>query len=411
MSNASCSSCSSGAIATLVTMVVAMLGAGSARAQDPAMPGHQHMVMEGATPAWTWTTDGSIFFGYNYQQRTFTDFSAWESQNWFMLAGQRTLGPGTFSFDGMLSLEPFTVNTIGSPQVFQTGETYHGGPIIDRQHPHDLIMGLGAKYRIPRGRVTFLLGVDAVGAPALGPTPFMHRASARDDPEAPLIHHYTDSTHITPGVLTAGVEARGVAVEGSRFRGEEPNDNRLNIDEPRFDSWSGRVGWAGGPWRTQFSGAHLHRPETLELTDITRLTASIEYDGALGSRPFAATLLWGENREVHGILDGYLLEWDLRATGHGTVYGRAESAAKDLLDLGGPDPPGFIEFHRISHVAALTLGYVHDVSQQRRGRIGIGGDATVYHVPDNMLEFYGAPHSFHLFVRYRPLAASHAHVH
>jgi hypothetical protein len=88
---------------------------------------------------------------------------------------------------------------------------------------------------------------------------------------------------------------------------------------------------------------------------------------------------------------------------------RAESAAKDLLDLGGPDPPGFIEFHRISHVAALTLGYVRDVSQQRWGRIG--GDATVYHVPDNMLEFYGAPHSFHVFVRYRPLAMSHAHMH
>ena len=202
-----------------------------------------------------------------------------------------------------------------------------------------------------------------------------------------------------------------MAVEGSWFRGEEPNDNRLNIDEPRFDSWSGRVSWAGGPWRTQFSGAHLHRPETLELTDLTRLTTSIEYDGAVGSHPFAATLLWGENREVHGILDGYLLEWDLRAARHGTFYGRAESAAKDLLDLGGPDPPGFIEFHRISHVAALTLGYVHDVSQQRWGRIGIGGDATVYHVPDNMLEFYGAPHSFHVFVRYRPLAMSHAHMH
>jgi hypothetical protein len=69
------------------------------------------------------------------------------------------------------------------------------------------------------------------------------------------------------------------------------------------------------------------------------------------------------------------------------------------------------QFHRISHVAAVTLGYVHDVSQQRWGRIGIGGDATVYHVPDNLLEFYAAPHSFHVFVRYRPLAMSHAHMH
>jgi hypothetical protein len=270
-------------------------------------------------------------------------------------------------------------------------------------------MGLGAKYRLPRGQVTYLFGADIVGAPALGPTPFMHRASGADNPEAPLIHHYTDSTHITPGVLTAGVESHGVTVEGSWFRGEEPNDNRLNIDKPMFDSWSGRVSWASGPWRAQFSGAQLHRPEALELFDVARLTASIEYDGQLASRPFAATLLWGENREVHGILDGYLFEWDYRVTGHDTVYGRAESAAKDLLDLGGPDPPGFIEFHRISHVQALTVGYVREISQQRWGRIGIGADTTVYHVPDNLIEFYGAPHSFHVFLRYRPLASMHMH--
>ena len=113
------------------------------------MPDHQHMdmKMDAAAPAWTWTTDGSIFFGYNYQQRKFTDFSAWESQNWFMLAGQHPLGPGTFAFDAMLSLEPFTLDKIGSPQVFQTGETYHGGPIIDRQHPHDL--DHGARRDVP----------------------------------------------------------------------------------------------------------------------------------------------------------------------------------------------------------------------------------------------------------------------
>ena len=393
-----------------MVLLVWILSAGAARAQDQAMPDHQHMAMP-PPPGWSWSTDASIFFGYNDQERKFTDFSAWESQNWFMFDGQHKAGAGTISFDAMLSLEPFTLPKIGSPQVFQTGETYHGGPIVDRQHPHDLIMGLGAKYRLPRGRVTYLFGADVVGAPALGPTPFMHRASGRDNPQAPLVHHFTDSTHITPGVLTAGVEARGVTIEGSWFRGEEPNDNRLNIDEPRFDSGSGRISWARGAWRAQFSGARLHRPEALELFDVTRLTASVEYDGQIGTRPFAATLLWGENREVHGILDGYLFEWDLRATSRATLYGRAESAAKDLLDLGGPDPPGFIEFHRISHVQALTLGYVHDLWQPRWGRIGVGADATAYHVPDNLLEFYGAPHSYHVFVRYRPLTSSHAHIH
>ena len=91
---------------------------------------------------------------------------------------------------------------------------------------------------------------------------------------------------------------------------------------------------------------------------------------------------------------------------------RAESVAKDLLDLGGPHPRGFIEFHWISHVAALTVGYVRDVARDRWGRVGIGGDATIYHVAENMLESYGSPHSFHVFVRYRPSGStSMAHVH
>ena len=63
---------------------------------------------------WTWTTDASAFFGYNYQQRKFADFSAWESQNWFMLDGTRELDSGRLSLVAMLSLEPLTVNWVGN---------------------------------------------------------------------------------------------------------------------------------------------------------------------------------------------------------------------------------------------------------------------------------------------------------
>ena len=397
-------------LSTVLGLFLVPFAADRARAQDAQMPGHQQM--EAPAPGWTWTSDASVIVGYNYQHRKFTDFPAWESQNWFMLAGRRPLGPGTLSVTGMMSLEPFTMKALGSPQVFQTGEAYKGAPLIDYQHPHDLLMGLGAAYRVERGRVAYLLGASLVGSPALGPTPFMHRESGRDNPQAPLIHHYTDSTHITPGVLTAGLEASGVTVEGSWFRGEEPNDNRLNIDRPRLDSWSARATWRRGPWRAQVSGARLHRPESFELFDMSRLTASIEFNGAVRSRPLAASLVWGQNREIHGVLDGYLVEWELRTTPRGTFYGRAEAVAKDLLDLGGPDPLGFVEFHRISHVAGFTLGYLRDVSERRWGRIGIGGDATVYHVDQNMLESYGSPHSFHVFLRYRPAAPpGPAHIH
>ena len=45
----------------------------------------------------------------------------------------------------MLSFEPFSLDDIGSPQAFQTGETFNNAPIIDYQHPHDLLMQLAAR--------------------------------------------------------------------------------------------------------------------------------------------------------------------------------------------------------------------------------------------------------------------------
>ena len=127
---------------------------------------------------WTWSADARVIVGFNYQQRKFTDIHAWESQNWFMGTGQRALGAGRLTLSGMLSAEPFTVRGYGSPQVFQTGETLHGYPNIDYQHPHELLMNLGAAYRRPLGRLTLIAGAYLVGSPALGPESFVHRASA-----------------------------------------------------------------------------------------------------------------------------------------------------------------------------------------------------------------------------------------
>ena len=90
--------------------------------------------------AWTWGGDANIFVGFNYQERLVADFGAWESQNWFMGAGERPLGAGKLRVQGMLSLEPFTVGKLvyaggrnipagGSQQLFQTGETYKGEPL------------------------------------------------------------------------------------------------------------------------------------------------------------------------------------------------------------------------------------------------------------------------------------------
>ena len=183
-------------------LFIISLWAPASQAQD-APAAHEHHDDNSAPPGWIWVKDANVFFGYNYQNRKFTDFSAWESQNWFMLSGERALGAGRLTVSGMASLEPFTLKKLGSAQVFQTGEAYHGAPLIDYQHPHDLLMELGAAWRMEQGALSAVVEADLVGPPTLGPTPFMHRASARDNPQVPLTHHHLDATHITTGVVRA----------------------------------------------------------------------------------------------------------------------------------------------------------------------------------------------------------------
>ena len=72
------------------------------------------------------------------------------------------------------------------PIFLQTGETYGGEPLHDRQHPHDLFMELAASYahRLGGADSLFLYAADP-GEPALGPAAFMHRPSGMDIPDAP----------------------------------------------------------------------------------------------------------------------------------------------------------------------------------------------------------------------------------
>jgi hypothetical protein len=422
----------------VLILAVWLTSAVAVRAQDDSQPAeHQHTAPAGNT--WTWSTDANIFAGYNYQQRKFADFSALESQNWFMVSGDRAVGHGTLTLSGMFSLEPWTIGRLvygsgifaagservyaftdtgervpigGSPQAFQTGESYLGSPLINYQHPHDLFMGLGATYRFTGGPAQYTLGADLVGSPALGPTAFMHRESARNNPSVPLTHHYMDSTHITTGVVRTGVEIGQVMFEASVFRGEEPDENRLNIDQPRLDSWSVRGSWRRGPWQAQVSGGRLHAPEWFEPVDVIRLTASASFIGTIASRPLALTAAWGQNRDV-GLfaLDGYLVEWDLRASPNNIVYGRAESMLKEIFGL-GVHPAGLLNHPRnFSHIDALTVGYVREIATLAWSRLGIGADMTVHRTSQDLVEYYGSPKSYHLFLRWRPSAIAPAHIH
>ena len=127
------------------------------------------------------------------------------SNSMLMFMGRRGLPDGDFGIRVMLSADPL-MGKNGYPELFQTGETADGvHPLIDRQHPHNLVMEAAATYSMNVGADSAaFLYAGIAGEPALGPPAFMHRFSGVDNPEAPLSHHWLDSTHITYGVVTTG---------------------------------------------------------------------------------------------------------------------------------------------------------------------------------------------------------------
>jgi hypothetical protein len=382
-------------------LFVTMMAA-PARAQDAA---HQHEQAEG----WSFGIEGSLFAVYNYQYREFTDFDEIESQNWLMATVTKGLGrAATFRLGTMLSFEPYTLKDIGSPQVFQTGETFQGGPLIDYQHPHDLFMQIGGGLSRRFGATTVTLDGYAVGPAPIGPPVYMHRPSAAENPQAPLGHHYLDSTHVSPGVVTVGVTHRGFTIEAGAFHGQEPDEDRLDLDTASLDSFAGRLTWSTGAWSMQVSGADMKTPERTSPYDATRITASVSYLRGDERRTLAWIAAFGQNREFYGNLEAYLFELSWRTAPH-AFYTRAESVAKDILDAGF-HPPGVAHTHRQSQVSALTLGYLRDLAKGTWGSLGAGGDVTGYLVPDNLSESYGSPLSFHVFLRYRGRAGT-VHVH
>ncbi|MDI1300967.1 MAG: hypothetical protein PSX71_03590 [bacterium] len=165
-----------------------------------------------------------------------------------MLMAQRPALGGMLGLRAMVSLDP-TMGKRGYPLLFQTGETADGeNPLVDRQHPHDAFMELSITHSHPvgnNGAVYVYAGLP--GEPALGPPAFMHRFSGLRNPEAPLTHHWLDSTHITFGVVTLGASQGPWKLEASSFNGREPDENRWNIETRQFDSWSVRLSYNPTP--------------------------------------------------------------------------------------------------------------------------------------------------------------------
>jgi hypothetical protein len=329
------------------------------------------------------------------------------SMNWAMLMASRRAGDGLFQARTMLSIEPATVTAAGYPLLLQTGESHKGVPLHDRQHPHDFWMEIAALYEVP---ITSRLGLELyaapAGEPALGPVAYMHRPSALDNPVAPIGHHWQDATHVTFGVLTAGVYSKYFKLEGSVFNGREPDDQRWDLDPIRLDSYSGRLTVnPDSQWSMTAGYGFLKSPEALRPDEsVHRLTASVLNSRKFDNGQWATSLVWGANdiSRGQGWTSSTLLESEAILDAHNTVFGRLELAQKSAEELVLP-PTAFAGNQRFD-VATLSLGYIRDFVQMFGGTGGIGVMGTVNEVPGSLEPFYGtrSPLGGLVFFRIRP---------
>jgi uncharacterized cupredoxin-like copper-binding protein len=319
------------------------------------------------------------------------------STSMLMVMGQRPLAEGTLGLRGMVSADPL-MGKRGYPLLLQTGESANGAPLIDRQHPHDLFMELAASYSRPltdRSSVFAYAGLP--GEPALGPPAFMHRPSGEDNPEAPISHHWLDSTHITYGVVTLGYVFGNLKIESSAFRGREPDENRYNIETGKLDSASVRISYnPTRDWALQLSRGRLKSPEESHPdADIDRTTASAIYQHSFVAASWQTTFAWGRNAPNHGdTTDAFLLESAVRMAQTHTFFARAERTDKNELFTAG-DPLA----DRTFRVGKLTLGYIYYFPSDGHYKIGVGGLVSGYSLPRQLEPSYGNPTSFMLFTR------------
>jgi len=356
--------------------------------------------------SWNYMWHGGLFLRQNWQNfnNNFANGgSQFDAPGWAMGMAQKNVGAkGLLLIRAMVSVDPITVGPSGYPLLFQTGETYQGAPLVNRQHPHDLFSELAVGYtQLISDDVDVSVYAGYPGEPAIGPTAFMHRISSINNPDAPLGHHWQDATHITFGVATFGVRYRKFKIEGSSFTGREPDEHRFNFDAPRFDSYSYRLSFAPNSHFTmQASRAFIHSPEALEADeDVWRTTASVIYSKQKsGDRLLTAAAVWGLNDAgVDHREQSFLLESNYQA-GAQSVYGRYEWVQKssDELQISAVSDT-------LYSIHSLTVGSARTLASWLNTDIALGAEATFSFQPAELEAYYGSkPTSAEVYLRIVP---------
>ncbi len=356
---------------------------------------------------------GNVFLRYTKQDlfnKGIRGKDKFDAPNWFMGMLNRPVGrKGLFSASAMLSLDRLTEGGAGYPLLFQSGETWGGKKLVDRQHPHDLFSALTIGYSHAINKNADVYGyVGYPGEPALGPPVFMHRNAAMNNPDAPLGHHWQDATHITFGVATVGFRYKIFKIEGSLFTGREPNEDRYNFDKAKFNSYSYRVSVNPNEnWAFQFSQGFIKSPESVEPdVDITRTSASALYSKHFPGLKahFDGALVWGLNSPDEG--DGensFLAEGNLQFS-KSALYSRYEFVQKSAHELDLEDGFGDTRFN----IHAISAGYNRVIIPGKSLDLSAGTKFTLNVSDKKLQDIYGrTPLGFQLYLQLRP--AIHGH--
>jgi hypothetical protein len=201
------------------------MGMGTAMQMTGALGGYA-MTREGSGTSWQpdasshsgvhWMAGGWMGMTHAALTAVYDDQSGPRGDTKSFLAGmvmasaQRSFSADdTLNLRVMLSPDPF-MGKRGYPLLLAGGETADGvTPLVDRQHPHELVMELSASCARRIGAdASWFVYAGLPGEPAFGPPAFMHRQSAMDFPIAPITHHWLDSTHVTFGVVPPAMSGR-----------------------------------------------------------------------------------------------------------------------------------------------------------------------------------------------------------
>ena len=207
-----------------------------------------------------------------------------------------------------------------------------------------------------------------------------------------------EAAQASQGVVTGGLRLGPVTLEGSAFRGREPDEDRVGIVLGPLDSWAVRVGWQPDPRLTlQASTGLVGQPTPLVPGDLHRTTASAVFVQPVPAGYWSSALVWGRNDERRAAgpsLQGLGLEsqYDIGAT---HLYGRAEWVER--VGLGLADPQA------VTRVGAFTLGLARDLEWLDSVALAVGADATTYSLDASSRAAYGdGPLSWRVYVRLRP---------